>query len=166
MPISPAQNDYWTTRKKIKKLSTVQFINNKFGTISLVADQFLDQTLDVNGTPTVFQAVRAEIPDQPVQGDGTNTARIMFSRIAVDIREKLREIDNLTTLEDSVIQAVVRIYRADQVEPMNVYSLFVDEDGVEMNETDAMVTLTQDNPMLSRQALFYDPSIFTGLQSG
>ena len=165
MALSPAQKEYWVTRKKIQKYQTIQFINNKFGTISLVANQFLDKTLDVNGTPTTFQAVRAEIPDQPVQGDGTNNAQILFSRIAVDIRQYLRMIDDYTNMDDAVIQAVIRIYRADQTEPMTTYSLFVDESGVEMDDTDATVTLTQDNPMRARAKLFYDPNgVWTGLQ--
>lgn len=162
---TPLQAQFWMTREKKIQYSTIQFINNQFGTISLVANQFTPKTFNVDGVMVEFQPVRADIPKQPTQADGTSDARVIFGRIGLQVRQKLREIDPFNP-DDRVIRAVIRTYNAGDTLPFQVYdNLYVDEGGVLIDQDNVEVQLTTDNPMVLRANLFYDPDVFTGLKA-
>ena len=62
MPNTLDQRKFWATLEKVEEFQTIEFYHPDFGHIYLVVDKFFDVTLNLNGSPTVFKPVHAEVP--------------------------------------------------------------------------------------------------------
>jgi hypothetical protein len=160
MAASQAQLDYWLKYEKTVEYMTVTFYHPDFGYVHLVANQFKAKQFMFNGVLTEFTPVQAEIPTQPANNEGQARAQIRFGRIGIEFRQKLRMIKQ----NFIPIQAIMCSYIGTGGEPDNQFNLFVDKNGIAMDESNVTVGLGYENPMTLQCQYFYDPRIWTGLQ--
>ena len=132
-----AQRDYWLQYSDSVKYSTIEFSHPDFGSVYLVANQSQNKTFLINGVSTEFTCVRAEIPDQPMNDSGKTRAQIKFGRIGIHFAQYLDQI----TQNFTPISATLRTFIGTGGEADSIYNLFVDKQGVSMNEYDVTVTL-------------------------
>lgn len=158
-----AQIDYWLKYTDQVEYSTVEFYHPDFGSVYLVANQYKPKSFLVNGVSTEFTPVSAEIPTQPNNDSGKAKAQIKFGRIGVHFRDKLRQINQRFI----PIEATLRSYIGTGGSPDNEYKLFVDKQGIAMDEGNVTVTLGYENPMLLQINLdyIYTMDKYTGLQN-
>lgn len=154
------QREYWATLKKVERYKTIEFYDPDFGSVYLVANKFFPVTLKVDGLDREFTPVNAEIPEDTENNSGQTRCQIKFSRIGIHFRQKLRQRKNLF----EPIRANIRYYIKGIDEPTKEFKLFVNQNGVSMDESSVTVELGYDNPARLSVQQFYDPAIFTGLQ--
>ena len=161
---SQQQREYWSKRPAdILQLMTVEFYHPDFGFIRLLANQFNDQMLDVNGTPESFQAVSMQLPKVTNQStDDTRAGAITFGRIGLNVRQKLLMITPLGSITNP-IKATLRTYEDGSV--IFERRLYVNRDGVAIGVDNVSIQLSIDNPAkLTNELAFYDPGLWTGLK--
>ncbi len=164
---SQSQREYWSKRPaNVLQFFTVEFFHPDFGFIRLVQNQFSDKVFDVDGSPETFQAVAMQVPQVTNQStDTTKAGTIRFGRIGTQVREALLMITPLGAIDFS-IQVKLRQYEDGITEPIYERRLYVNKNGVNINADSVSVQLSVDNPAkLSNETAFYDPSIWTGLQT-
>lgn len=159
--ITEAQRRYWNEYEKKVQYSTVTFYHPDFGYVHLVANQFKPKHFKFNGALTEFTPVHAEIPTQPDNDNGKAKAQIKFGRIGIEFRKKLRMIKQ----NFIPTQAIISTYIGTEGEPDSQYNLFVDNNGVAMDESFVTIKLGYENPMNVQCQFFYDLRIWTGLQN-
>jgi len=161
MPTKLEQRKFWATLEKLEEFQTIEFYHPDFGYIHLVVDKYFDVILNLNGTPTVFKPVHAEVPKNMSQTKSQSFAKIKFGRIGVEFRKALRQIKQTLT----PIQCNLRTFIQGVDNPINEYFMFVQPNGIQMDEFNVTVTLGYDNPAKLSIQSFYDPAVFTGLQN-
>ncbi len=160
MATNKEQRKFWATLEKVEEFQTIEFYHPDFGHIYLVADKYFDVTLNLNGVPTVFKPVHAEVPKNISQTKSQSFAKIKFGRIGIEFRKKLRQIKQ----NFGSIQCNLRLFKKGVNSPIQEYFMFVQPNGIQMDEFNVTVTLGYDNPAKLSVQAFYDPSIFSGLQ--
>lgn len=164
---SQEQREYWVKRPGgIAKFMTVEFHHPDFGFIRLVADQFFDVKLSVNGILENFTAVSMDLPNVTNQStDSTRAGAITFGRIGIEFRKKLMQITPLGSIT-SPITVRLRQYQEDIVLPIYERRLYVAKDGISIGSESVSVRLSVDNPAkLTQESQFYDPSMWVGLKA-
>lgn len=163
---SDSQRKYWTQKPAgVTKFMTVEFYHPDFGYIRLVANQFFNEFFDVDGSQEEFQAVSMEVPQVTNQStDSTQAGSITFGRIGTSVRSSLMSITPLGAIKYP-ITTTLRQYESG----VNIYQrqLYVGREGISINADSVNVVLSVDNPAkLANEQLFYDPSVWVGLQFG
>lgn len=164
---SQLQRDYWHKRPAdVLQFFTVEFFHPDFGFIRLVQNQYTDKILDVDGTPQTFQAVAMQIPTVTNQStDSTQAGSISFGRIGTQVRQKLLMITPLGSISFP-IQVKIRQYEDGTAAAIYERRLYVNKNGITINADSVSVQLSVDNPAkLANELAFYDPSVWTGLQT-
>lgn len=164
---SETQREYWNRRPAdLIKYDAVEFYHPDFGYIRLVANQFQDKMLDVNGTLQSFQAVAMEAPQVTNQtADETKAGSIQFGRIGTTVRQKLLMITPIGGIKNP-ITATLYQYQKGIVDPIYKRTLYVAQNGIRINADAVTIQLSVDNPSkLTNKSAFYDPALFKGLQS-
>ena len=156
MATTNEQRKFWATLEKVEEYQTIEFYHPDFGHIYLVVDKFFDVTLNLNGVPTVFKPVHAEVPKNMSQTKSQSFAKIKFGRIGIEFRKALRQI----TQNFVAIQCNLRLFKKGVDTPM-----YVQPNGIQMDEFNVTVSLGYDNPAKLSVQAFYDPAIFTGLKN-
>lgn len=164
---SQEQREYWVKRPGgIAKFMTVEFQHPDFGFVRLVANQFSNKLLSVDGVLEIFTAVAMEVPGVTNQEtDTTKAGTIIFGRIGIQFRRKLMQITPLGAIKDP-ITVKLRQYQEDIVSPVYERRLYVAKDGISITAESVNVRLSVDNPAkLTQESQFYDPAVWIGLKS-
>jgi len=162
---SETQKEYWAKRPaNVINYDCVVFYHPDFGYINLVGNQFVDKTFTLDGDPVTFQAVAMESPGITAQAtDNTQAGTIVFGRIGLTVRQKLMQITPLGAIKYPITARLLN-YQTGVSEPIYDRLLYVDKDGVLINNESVNIKLSIDNPAkLTKKDLFYDPAVFTGL---
>lgn len=164
---SDSQREYWSKRPaNVLQYLTAEFYHPDFGYIRLVQNQYTDKTFDVDGTGEVFTATSMEIPTVTSQStDTTQAGSISFGRIGSDVRQKLMMITPMGSI-NYPIQVTLRHYENGITAPIYERRLYADKNGIAIGADNVTVKLSVNNPAkLTNEGSFYDPAVWTGLQS-
>ena len=161
MATTNEQRKFWATLEKVEEYQTIEFYHPDFGHIYLVVDKYFDVALNLNGAPTVFKPVHAEVPKNMSQTKSQSFAKIKFGRIGIEFRKALRQIKQ----NFGSIQCNLRLFKKGVDTPISEYFMYVQPNGIQMDEFNVTVSLGYDNPAKLSVQSFYDPSIFSGLQN-
>lgn len=161
MATKEEQRRYWATLEKLESYSTIEFYHPDFGHVYLVANKFFEKTFSVDGVNQVFTPVHAEVPENLNSTKDQSFAKLKFGRIGIGFRQKLRMVVNSFT----PIQCNLRTYIEGINDPTNEYKMFIQANGIEMDDFNVTVTIGYDNPAKLSVQAFYDPSLFSGLQN-
>lgn len=165
---SDEQREYWHKRPaNVIQFMTVEFYHPDFGYIRLVANQFSDKQLDVNGALETFTASSMELPRVTNQStDTTRAGTIIFGRVGSTFREKLMQITPMGAIKNP-IQVTLRQYENGIVNPIYERRLYAAQDGIKIGAESVNVELSVDNPAkLTNEQAFYDVETWVGLQLG
>jgi len=164
---SQLQREYWVKRPAdLLQFMTVEFEHPDFGFVRLIANQFSDKKLDVNGTLETFTATSMILPKVTNQEtDTTKAGVITFGRIGIKFRQTLLMITPLGAISDP-ITVKLRQYQDGGTTPVYERSLYVAKDGITIGSDNVSVKLSVSNPaILTQESAFYDPFLWPGLQS-
>lgn len=164
---SQLQREYWVKRPAaLLQFMTVEFEHPDFGFIRLVANQFSDKQLDVNGTLETFQAVSMITPKVTNQEtDTTKAGTITFGRIGLQFRNTLLEITPLGAITSPIVVRL-RQYQNGVTAPVYSRRLYVAKNGITITSENVAVRLSVSNPaILTQESAFYDPFLWPGLRS-
>ncbi len=164
MSYSDEQREYWTKRPaNVIRLLTVQFYHPDFGYIRLVANQFCNKELDVDGDLQEFQAVAMEVPEVTAQStDSTQAGSISFGRIGTTVREKLMSI---TPLNSILYPINVRVSQYEDGSIVYDRNLYAAPEGIAINNNSVNIQMTVDNPAkLTNEQKFYAAADWPGLE--
>lgn len=161
MATTNEQRKFWAALEKVEEYQTIEFYHPDFDNIYLVVDKFFDVTLKLNGMPTIFKPVHAEVPKNMSQTKSQSFAKIKFGRIGIDFRKAIRKINQKII----PIQCNLRTFIQGVENPTNEYFMFVQPNGIQMDEFNVTVSLGYENPANLSVQSFYNPEIFTGLKN-
>jgi len=164
---SQLQREFWVKRPAdLLQFMTVEFQHPDFGFVRLVANQFSDKILNVDGTPETFTAAAMILPKVTNQEtDTTKAGTITFGRIGIKFRQTLLMITPLGAISDP-ITVMLRQYQDGVTAPVYSRRLYVAKDGITIGSNNVSVKLSVSNPaILTQEDQFYDPAVWPGLQS-
>lgn len=165
---SDEQRQYFNKRPaNVIYYEAVEFYHPDFGYIRLVGNQYKDKAFSVDSVSQTFQAVSMQVPTVTNQStDDTQAGTIVFGRIGVDVRKKLEMITPSGAINYPISARLLQYRSDDLTTPVYDRTVYVDTDGILINQESVNIKLAVSNPAKrTRKDLFYDPSIFVGLQS-
>lgn len=168
MPYSDEQKQYFIKRPaNVLYYEAVQFYHPDFGYIRLVGNQYKDKAFTIDSSSESFQAVSMEVPTVTNQStDNTQAGTIIFGRIGVDVRNKLKMITPSGSVNYPIEARLLQFRSDDLTGPVYDRTVYVDNDGIVINQDTVNIKLAVKNPAkATRKDLFYDPAIFVGLQT-
>jgi hypothetical protein len=173
MPYTDSQKQYYNTKPSTQLLySVITFDNAIAGKRNLLAcgknGPYQEMSFNVNGVMELFTPVYAEVPAVTTQDPLSNDIGIIkLARVSSHMSAYLEQIARgALSFAEKVINVRIAIYEQPIAPPVYVVDAFAGVNGITIGTSDVSVKIQYANTLKSRQAAFYSPQEYIGLQYG
>lgn len=154
MPVTDEQRAFWSQKNPAEEFDTVMFRHPAFDDdIRLIANVYSDRTIG----GSVYRACAMEVSPPEQGSDPVSSATLKFARevIGDELKAYLRKLDAFDWM--TPVTMTLRHYsELDFDNPMQSWTLYVDEDGIKISGDAVNITATDDNPMILDVSAIYD----------